>query len=174
MPKVQEFGHKKKMRLTDILNSPLNESQPSGDDEYYGALKDHYGDDRIISKIRVGDEHAAAMSGGYIRTEKSDNGDLFVRWIEDDERVLVLGIISRKGRLSREDVGDLRMWMGKLEKAIEDGKEVMSSVNSFSEPILDKIIVSLANKGVELDLNFTGTPISHNGKEWKNVVIKRK
>lgn len=100
--------------------------------EYEAILRNLYPED-FVDSIAANDETAAIFLGGRIRHEK--HGDLIIRYVIGPERVGVMGLFSKTGRLKGSDAPALRKWLNRLRKGLEAGKEVYVSLNDKSEPL---------------------------------------
>jgi 8-oxo-dGTP pyrophosphatase MutT (NUDIX family) len=100
--------------------------------EYEAILRSLYPED-FVDSVVANDESAAIFLGGPIKHEK--HGDLIIRYVVGPERVGVMGLLSKTGRLKASDAGALRSWLTRLRKELDAGKEVYVSLNDKSEPL---------------------------------------
>jgi hypothetical protein len=151
----------------------LTESQKANDKEYFKAIEDYYHSDELIGHIRVGEDQAKHITGNStINTEKTDNDNVIVRWIEGNDTIVVLGIVSKTGKIERKDVSDLKKWMALLSDKIEEGKTVYTSPNNLSKPILMKVIDNLKEKGLDISVEVFNS-FSFNGITWEGFKIEK-
>ena len=100
--------------------------------EYEAILRSLYPED-FVDSVVANDETAAIFLGGPIKHEK--HGDLIIRYAVGPERVGVMGLLSKTGKLKASDAGALRSWLTRLRKELDAGKEVYVSLNDKSEPL---------------------------------------
>lgn len=163
-------------RIQELAN--INEmAQPASDEEYYSAVSDFYKDENLLNIIKQGEQMAMQMSGDVSsNTQKTDYGNVIVKWLENDEAVFLLGIVSKQGKITREDVPDLNIWIDELISKIEEGKILYTSPNKISERLIRKVIKKIESKGIDLDIKEMSS-LSLGDEphlSWKNMIIRRK
>ena len=156
----------------------LSESTEISTEEYKDALINYYQDEEFVNTILTSEMMAFRMSGGSeIKTEKSDNGNLIIRWIDTQDTIYFLGIITKSGRLKPSDMSDIRDWINYFVEEISSGKNLMTSPNELSKKILDKVITRLEKNGVNLNIQSSGVIASrfdnNQGRtmNWKSVIV---
>lgn len=137
-----------KSYLELFLEAPLNEIQQSSTEEFLDSVDNYYGDNEVSSMIKASEE----MLGHYIdtskiQTEKTDNENLIIRFYEDSHQIFILGMISKSGKINRNDLNELKFWMNTLKQKMKKGKVVISSLNKFSFPILTRVVKELEADG---------------------------
>ena len=108
------------------------DTEPQMSAEYEGILRDLYPED-FVDSLAASDEAAAVYLGGRIRHEK--HGDLLIRYVEGPEKVGVMGLLSKSGRVRPSDAKALKSWLSRLREALDGGKEVYVSLNERSRPL---------------------------------------
>lgn len=152
----------------------FTEAKSATSDEYYEYSSKIY--PHLIDFIKQGDELGKSITGSEIITLKSDSDNLIIRYIVSDTIVIILGAVTKEGKLVRGDVEDLRKWIDELVGYIEDGKTILTSPNELSEPLLHKALTEVKKRGIELDIMKHGLPIRDVNKNlnWVNYQIRRK
>lgn len=144
------------------------------DKEYYDVLKKYYNNDEdLVNIIKEGEESAKqGFFGSEIKTEKSDSGNTYIRYIEKGNKIGILGMISKTGRLVKGDVKNLKSWMSRLLEKIKDGYQVFVSANNFSKPIINRIIKMAEKDGENIFVESAGG-FSYNGINWENMIFMK-
>jgi len=163
-------------RLQDLAG--LNEmAVQASNTEYIDAVRNFYKNDSLVSLIQQGERMAMGMSSGGIENiQKSDYGNVIVKWIENQSAIFLLGIISKTGRLKKDDIKDINIWLSDLADKIKDGKELYTSPNKVSEKLLDKVVSKLESQGIPI-IKKESPSVSIGDDpnlQWKNIVIKRR
>lgn len=151
----------------------INEALISNDSEYFKAVSLHYNDD-LIETIKTGDMMAQMMCNSPIQTYKTDNGNTFIRYCENEQLLIILGAVSLTGKMNRDDLQDFNIWIDTCIDKINEYKTVMTSTNDLSKPILNRIIKKCKINNIELNINTLNEhtdPIS--GKVWTTYQIKK-
>lgn len=151
----------------------LKEAIETTDDEYYDYVRKNYeGEDELIDKIKLSDKNVRFI-GGNIKTEKSDSGNFIARWAEaGDEAIIILGIVTKKGKMTREDIQDFKKWLGDLITEIDNGKVIMYNPNSLSMPLIKQIQKESDRRGIEIEIDVDETPVfKTKNQEWMSVKI---
>jgi hypothetical protein len=164
-------GHKQASgcKLDDInilLKKKIESAKPSTQDEYDKSLETTYNKD-FIDTINEYDELAEQQIGKKPIIETS--GNLFVKYIETNDAIYILGINSKSGRMQRSDVEDMNKWLDKLILKIKQGKKVYTSTNSNSEKLINNILKdnpSFKKEELSKEVFNEGT--------WTNIVIHAK
>ena len=152
------------------------EATTASDDEYYEFVDKLYADsEEFKTLIRQGDQMAKQFANSDIITEKSDSGNLIIRYIvsENPKLLILIGIVSKEHKLVRGDVEDLKNWVLELSDYIKEGFKVMASTNKFSKPFVDKALKKLDKEGIEYSIERQPTPIEYKGVSWENIVIQK-
>jgi len=131
-----------------------NESIKSTDKEYNEYLDNFYKNSKLLDKNQVEYLKSLAKSSEIIfnpkniKIEKSDNSNLIVRWLEQDNYIILLGIISKAGRLVKSDIKDLNIWINKLSsKLIDEHKILLTSPNEISSLMLKHLKDNIIKAG---------------------------
>lgn len=151
------------------------EAMGATDEEYYSMVDNIYADSNELRKlIRMGDEMGKDIADSDIKTEKSDSGNLIIRYIVSEEKklLIVLGIISKEHKIIREDIDDLKDWLVELEDYFREGYTLMASTNKYSYPFLKKVLKNLDKDGVRYDISKQATPIEFEGTKWENITVR--
>jgi hypothetical protein len=67
-------------------------------------------------------------------------GNIYIKFIDTPRVAFILGMISKEGRMTREELEDMKIWIKRLEDALNEGKKVMTSLNKFSTPFINRIM----------------------------------
>jgi len=128
------------------LKSFLLEYYTSNDEEYKKALLDYYKDKEFINELLSYDRQS---SSHYGKSKIESSGNILIKYIENNDYVIIQGMISKTGKLNRNDVSDMREWLVKLEMSIQNGKTLLTSVNNFSGPFIEKLLRNNPSFNVE-------------------------
>jgi hypothetical protein len=153
-----------------IKKFKIFESLKSSDEEYYDAILNHYDED-LLSKIKQGDQMAKSMLNSEITTEKTDGENLIIRYIENRNTIIILGAVSKTGKLNKGDIIDLNKWIEEASNKLIDGYTIMTSTNQLSKPLIDKIIKKVENKGFDVNIQKMDSGIRYNDIRWDNLTI---
>jgi len=158
-----------------ITTFKLFEEQEANIDEYYDAVSLHY-DDNLLNMIKQGDQMALRMTPSRKAiTKKSDSGNLLINYCEGNKLLIILGAVTLSGKMNREDISDMNIWLNYAISKIENDYTVYTSPNELSEPLVKKLIKMCENKGIDLDVNIENINIpNQNNLTWKNYIIKQK
>jgi 5-hydroxyisourate hydrolase-like protein (transthyretin family) len=138
-------------------------SKPSSQEEYNKSLETTYDSD-FINTINQYDELASQQIGKKPIIETT--GNLFVKYIETNDAIYILGINSKSGKMERNDVEDMHNWIKKLEDKIKQGLKIYTSTNSNSEKLINNILKHNPSfKKEELGKE------TFNEGVWTNIVI---
>jgi hypothetical protein len=150
----------------------LNEIQQSSTEEYTQALEQYYEDDALMNLVLASEEQLGMfIDTSQIQTEKTDDDNLIIRYYEDDEQVIILGMIAKSGKLMKSELGELRVWMGRLKDKMKSGVPVISSMNKLSMPIFNKIVGELEGEGFTVNkTEFNTTRLA--GQEWVTYMFE--
>ena len=159
--------------LSDLEGKRIVIATKEEDDEYFEALRTYYKDDpEIIDIIKMGESAAQEGFNSNIITERSDSGNVLIRYIESGSSLAIVGMINKKGRLGRNDVNSLKSWINRLLNKIQSGHKVYASTNKFSRPILDRVIKMAKEQGMEIEVSTEGSHTFGN-QTWDNMIISK-
>jgi hypothetical protein len=161
--------------MKHLKNFKSYEAVQSNDQEYFDCVRQYYDDD-LIEQIEQGDQMATQMTGAPIQTMKSDNGNLIVRWTVGGPYAIILGAVSKEGKLNRGDLADLNTWLKQCIQYLNNGKMLLSSPNELSEPLIKKVIKMAEAEGMRLDVQTQDVPgVEDNvtGRKWSNYMIRK-
>lgn len=140
--------------------------------EYLNATKNYYDDDDFMELIIQGDDVAKHLTGNSnLKTEKTDSGNVIIRYAEGNNNIVILGMISKKGRMVREDLIDMKEWLGKLKQKMKDGFYLYSSFNENSRPFFDKIKKDLTAEGYIVKEKEISPKITFKDNTWRTVLV---
>ena len=157
--------------LSNLYES-LQESVESNDAEYYKALESHYSKG-LANSVRMQDNMASMMLGSPIQTHKTNDGSMIVRYIESDEAVAILGVVSVPGVKKGDYMRDLLNWIRRCVESLGKGKALFTSPNELTTPLLETILRKARASGIKLEVtkgNGMTDPIS--GKTWVNYIVE--
>jgi hypothetical protein len=155
-----------KSYLQIFLEATLDETQQSSTQEFLDAVDDYYGDDEVSSMIRSSEQMLGRhIDTSQIQTEKTDNENLIIRFYEDPRQIFILGMISKSGKINRNDLNELKEWMSTLKQKMKRGKVVMSSLNKFSFPIMSRVVKELEADGFSVNKSKMNTT-KIKGVQW--------
>jgi len=91
-------------------------------------------------------------------TKKSDSGNFYVQWLENDDVVAIVGIVSETGRMERKDYSDFLEFVDMLLEKLQNGKKVMTSPNRKSLLLINKI-KKMAERARDMTLHINSTAL---------------
>ena len=142
----------------------------SNDKEYFACVSQYYGKE-VVSAIKQGDAMAKNMTNSKIKTEKSDSGNLIVRWSEGNNMVAILGVVSTSGKLKRSDLPDFNIWVSGIIDRLKRGFKICTSPNKLSKPLFDKVVKRAEKEGLNINVQSYGET-EFGGMTWENVMIE--
>lgn len=156
-----------------ITNFKHFESTDATDDEYYNAVSIHY-DRNLLSMIKQGDRMALNMTSSRNSvTRKSDSGNLLIKYCEGNKLLIILGAVTLSGKMNREDINDMNIWINYAVDKLENDFTILTSPNELSEPLVKKVITLAEKKGLELDVDVEDIDIPNMAElNWKNYTIR--
>jgi len=154
---------KRKIKRKLDKQRSLKSAEQTSQEAYEEALLKNYSPD-FLKEIEQGDQIAEETFGQPATIETT--GNLYVKYIETDDAVVILGINSKTGKLERSDVPDLKVWIELLEEKIKEGKTLYTSMNENSKKLIDNIM----KRNPSFKYQEAGR-IEFPEGEWVNVII---
>lgn len=158
--------------LCEKISKFVKISSKEEDDEYFNTLMDYYGDKEIIDYIKMGEDVAKNQMNSEIKTERSDSSNILIRYIEDNKRIAVLGVISKKGKVLKADINSMKSWINRLVQKLKEGYVLYTSANKFSKLLLNRVINIAKKEGVDLKKQTHGS-VNFKGINWDNIIISK-
>jgi hypothetical protein len=131
------------MKFKDRYNEIMTEVKASTRKEYDSYFDEYYKDklskqdaNFLKSLAKRSEEHVGLRD---FHVEKSDSGNLIAQWAEKGDEIYIIGILSRHGKMRREDLDDLREWLDRMTEALFQGKTIITSPNEISGMFIDRI-----------------------------------
>ena len=129
-------------------------------EEYYVALENAYKDkfsteedfQKFMKFIKENDLQMSDHFGIDLKVEKEDNGTLLLMYGENSTDVMLYGIVSTKGKMNRNDLSAINLWIDKLIKKMKEGKKFTTSPHELSARLLKHI-----KEKISKDPNYTLT-----------------
>ena len=140
---MSTFNNKYKEIITEIQKSSRSEYDEFFDDFYQDKLSK--ADYDFLMYNSKGSEQMLGLK--KFNVEKSDSGNIIVQWSEKDDIVYIIGILSRTGKVTRDDVDDMHEWLEKMSKALLDGKTIIASPNEVSILFINRLEKKIAALG---------------------------
>lgn len=112
-------------------------ARPATQEEYKDSILKNYPEE-FFEEISYSDKYAEQTTGQKPVIETT--GNVYIKYIETDKEIIILGINANKGKLTREDVPDLKKWIELLENKIKEGKTVYTSINDNSRKLINSIL----------------------------------
>jgi hypothetical protein len=146
------------------------------DEEYFELLSRQYDPD--IVKIIKSTESPFEAVNAPVTTEKSDSGNVLIRYcvgnFQGAEMVALLGMISKRGKIIKDDVADIKKWIQMFVDKLRQNAIILTSVNAETKRLLDRVIKQAKSQGVhakltkeqEFELMIDGVP-----EKWENYMI---
>lgn len=133
----------------------LDEIQDASDDEYEIPTRE-----RFIKKTPAYDHATRAGINMFKRrypdakqrVMKSDSGNFVVKWLETDKLIAIIGLITNRGKLTREDMSDVYEFMDMLIDKVDSGVTVMTSPNRKSLAMIHKIKQRAEKQGISFNV----------------------
>lgn len=116
-----------------------------------------------FEKKAPGYESAAEMSKSLVLslypnakqyTEKSQSSNFIVQWIESEHEIFIVGLVTRLGKLTREDTADVYEAINKLIDKMQEGKTLITSPNMKSIRLLEKVKKIAADRGININIEI--------------------
>jgi hypothetical protein len=115
----------------------LNEKIRTSTLKEYDAVLDTMYKPEFVEIIKDTDKSSEQHYG---KSQIETTGNVYIKFIDTPQVIFILGMISKEGRLTREEAIDMKSWIGRLEDALKKGRRVMTSLNKFSGPFINRII----------------------------------
>lgn len=129
----------RQMRAADVEAARVMAEAFEVPREEYDELLDKYWgkDGNFANSVKRGDEAIESMVGPAV---VESSGNVLVKYTETEQAMYVFGMLSKSGRMTKEDQPDARLWLNRLAKVIlKQGKTVLTSLNQFSRPMIDNL-----------------------------------
>jgi len=172
---------------TDVEPREIYQGTPTDietNQEYYDDIRNFYTEKfdenvsgQLVPMIQQGEQMAAQLSrNGKTYLQRSDSGNVTIKWIESPDAVYLLGIISKTGKLNRGDVRSFNEWIERLLDALEDGKTLLTSPNRYvSKAVLSTVVKAARERGFDLEMQ------KHDAFEmgdspylqWENIMVRK-
>lgn len=126
-------------KIAKILNSDY---QQVDNKQYEDAMYDFYDNKQFVDFTLSQDHMAENMfkrryPNAQIKT--LSNGNVYLKYIDTDESIVILALLSKYGKLKKEDAKDAIKILNKLIKELENGKRIETSCNAKSLALLRKL-----------------------------------
>ena len=158
-------------KLSSLLKELL-EDKDTTSDEYYNAVEQYYSP-HLLDLIKSGESMAEHITGSsIIITKVSENDNVMVRWVEGNNNLVILGMVSKLGSIVKSDIPDINKWSDYLIDKIKEGFTIYTSPNQLSMPILNKILKKAEASGVPIEKNQMPGEFSDSGQTWTTLQIK--
>lgn len=123
-------------------------------DEYYNALhaayktkfKNEEDVDTFIDFLKMNDEDSATNFGIDFNIEKEDNGTLIVAYGENDQYVMLFGIVSAMNKMNRNDIPAINIWIDRLIEKMKEGKTFITSPHELSLRLIKHVEEKVAKE----------------------------
>lgn len=152
-----------------MLLKSLFEATVATDDEYYQAVDNYHKDPRLLDVIKMSDR----MHTGEVQTEKSESDNFIVRYVIEDKTIKILGIVTKFGKMKREDLRDFFQWMDRLIEYIDDDYVVEGHPNHLSKPLANKLKARAAEKGIDIEIYDGGEIYRANDTTYSYLRIQK-
>jgi hypothetical protein len=119
--------------------------------EYEALIHQHFGES-IASDWLKGEVSVAKAYGPFVTLYESG---LYLRFIETESEIVILGLISESGKLNRIQAVALVEWLNELRSKILSGKTILCNLNLESHPILLRVFRGLGFNFEVLDVDRT-------------------
>lgn len=155
----------------------LSESRIGTEKEYQEFFDEFYGkhlepdEFKKLRRTAIGTEQTLGLRPVV---EVSDSGNVTVKWAETDDDIYLIGILTKTGKLVKEDAPDLNEWIDRLTDKIAEGKSLVTTPNDVSILFVNRIKRKLKERGVEFDFTEVGPQIKYKDHplfKWKTVVL---
>lgn len=87
------------------------------------------------------------------------NGNVYMKYMQMNDRIILLALLSKKGKLTKEDAKDAIEQMNFLLQKLRNGKYIQTSCNNHSLPLLkrlQKLDPSVKIRKITPDYNVSG------------------
>lgn len=136
-----------------ILKSIFEAIISSDLDEYYDALILSYINQfssieetaDFINFLKDQDEQTSRMFNIDIKVQKEDNGTLLIAYGENDQYIILFGLVSNKTKMNRYDIPAIKQWINNLIEKMKEGKKFLTTPNNESFKLIDHIEDAVKN-----------------------------
>lgn len=140
--------------------------------EFYDAMTGLYGKDFEMIDINKSYEKGLQQAYGCdIFTRVSDDGKVFFRWLENDETIFITGLLSLDRQMNRAQLPDAYKLLTELGEKLKSGKDLYTSWNEFSKPILSKLLDRIKGEGFDVSVQRLGVMTLPEGR-WEAVHVQ--
>ena len=144
------------MNFNNLIYKILEESKPGKDSDYRKLFHDFYVGKGLLSQPESDEleeltDQTISMMGLSPKVEQSDSGNTIVKYAFKGGDLLIIGIMTKSGKLDRTDLGDLKEWISKIANILKSGKKVISSPNPISGAMMKKVDELLRQDGYSLN-----------------------
>lgn len=160
----------------------VHEVQDADASEYSDVVKSQFSDraPRLDTLTQQSNQNFLRFyPDAKLQTMKSNSGNFVVQWLENNAIVAIVGIITKKRRITQEDYPDLLEFFDMLLDRIRQGKTVMTSPNRKSIRLLDRIQSMAEKQGMRLNIkkdyvgNVAGGDISDPELDFHQITITK-
>lgn len=111
--------------------------------QYENAMYNYYKDNKQFVDYTLQQDKFAerVFKQNYPQavTRTLTNGNVFLKYIETNEVIAILALLSKSGKLKKEDMFDANQILTKLVSFLQQGKRIETSANSKSLALLKRL-----------------------------------
>jgi hypothetical protein len=160
-----------------------NEWKVTNTEKYISQINKFYQDEDFLEDILIGEEHACRMLGKSLKdivTYISDNENLIIRYVENEDTLCLLGLTTENGKILKNDLVDIYLFCDILIEKIENGKQMITFPNDVSEMLIDKMIKIAEKRNIFLYKKSSNHMYKNINKDidpkfahYKMIVVKK-
>jgi hypothetical protein len=160
------FSNKKMINILKISNIAKLKKIFCNTYEEYREINNKLYNENFSSLVEEYDSQLEAMIGK--RSKIENTGNVYVKYIEDDNsgNLYILGLISKKGRFTKNDLPAILDWQRRLLEKIDEGKKIFTSLNQSSNLLFNSFI----KRNPLIKKEILGTHEFQEGS-WQSVVF---
>lgn len=110
--------------------------------QYEKAMYDFYDNKNFVDFTLQSDRQAIRMfkrMHPQAEVKTQTNGNVFFKYIETDQSMIILALLSKTGKLSRQDLRDALTTLNLLLQKLYEGKYLETSCNAQSLRLLNRL-----------------------------------
>ena len=111
-------------------------------EQYEKAMYDFYDNKRFVDFTLQQDYMAERMFKQRYpesQTKTLTNGNTFLKYIETKDKIIILALLSKNGKLTKEDLRDAISQLNFMLDKLYQGKTIETSCNNKSLPLLKRL-----------------------------------
>lgn len=150
----------------------LQEARRTDSNDFYELMGRLYGTDSpLIGWSQMSEQMVESASGKRFETYRSDDGNLVIRYLDNDDEIIISGFLSERGKIVRGNLKDIQGWMGDLLERMKEGATVIASLNKYSKPIMQRLLKDLEESGKRVRQDSFNV-VEYGTDSWETLAMK--